>query len=419
MILNAAELVSDFEPKGDQPEAIRQLIEGIREGKKFQTLLGATGTGKTYTMANVITVVNLPTLVMAPNKLLAAQLYQEFKGFFPNNSVHYYISYFDYYQPEAYNPATGVYIEKDSDVNEEIMKYRLAATHALMTRQDVIVVASVSCIYGIGNPIEWAGKSFVLEPNMRIDRRELLKRLISIQYQRDNIDFHRGTVRVQGDTLDVFPAYLDTAYRINFFGDEIESIYEIDPLTNQKLNQVPNLKIFPTREFVTVEEILDQVIAEIKEEMEERVVWFKAQGKWAEAQRLEERTNYDLEMLKETGYCKGIENYSRFLDRRVPGAAPACLIDYFPKEFLMIMDESHIGVPEISGMIGGDVSRKKSLVDYGFRLPSAFDNRPQRFEEWEKKICYIIFTSATPGEYELSHSGNVWADQVDPSHRIN
>lgn len=406
------QLVSDYTPKGDQPGAIQQLLEGLRQKKKFQTLLGATGTGKTYAMANVIAQINLPTLVMAPNKLLAAQLFQEFKDLFPNNSVHYYISYFDYYQPEAYIPTSGMYIEKDSDVNDEIMKYRLASTHALMTRQDVIIVASVSCIYGIGNPKEWAQKSLILEPGMHIDRKELIKKLIEIQFERNNVDFHRGTIRIHGDVIDIFPGYLDWYYRVNFFGDEIESIYEMDPVTNQRLAVTPNLKIFPTREYITVEEVIEKVIPEIKKELEERVAWFKAQGRWAEAQRLEEKTNYDLELLRETGFCKGIENYSRFLDQRKPGEPPACLYDYFPKEFLLIMDESHIGVPQISGMIGGDISRKKSLVDYGFRLPSAYDNRPLKFEEWEQKLCYVIFTSATPGSYELEHSGNVWADMV-------
>jgi excinuclease ABC subunit B len=406
------ELVSDYTPKGDQPAAIAHLVEGIQAGKRFQTLLGATGTGKTYSMANVITQVSMPTLVMAPNKLLAAQLYQEFKEFFPNNAVHYYISYFDYYQPEAYNPATGTYIEKDSDVNAEIMKYRLASTHALMTRQDVIVVASVSCIYGIGNPIEWSGKSFVIEPGMKIDRHNLMLKLIGIQYERNDFEFKRGQIRVRGDTVDVHPGYLDNYYRISFFGDEIESIYEMNPISNEKITGVSNLKLFPTREYVTVESLVEKITEQIHEELNEQVAWFKSQQKWAEAQRLEERVNYDLEMLRETGYTKGIENYSLFLDQRQKGDPPACLYDYFPKKFLLIMDESHIGVPQIRGMIHGDQNRKKNLVDYGFRLPSALDNRPLRFEEWEQKLHTVVFTSATPGEYELHVSGNVWADQV-------
>ncbi|RLI64974.1 MAG: excinuclease ABC subunit B [Promethearchaeia archaeon] len=405
-------LVSDFTPKGDQPSAIKELVDGIRNGKRFQTLLGATGTGKTYTMAQVISQTNLPTLVTAPNKLLAAQLYQEFKEFFPHNAVHYYISYFDYYQPEAYLPQLGKYIEKDSSVNEEIMKYRLATTHSLLTRQDVIAIASVSSIYGIGNPNEWARKSFVIEKGMEITRNELMLKLISIQYERNDIDFTNGKIRVRGDTVDIFPGYLDSFYRVSFFGDEIESITEMEPLTNKILQEVSNLKIFPTREYVAAEEIIDDITKEIEEELEERIKFFKKNKKWAEAQRLEERTRYDIEMLREIGYCKGIENYSRYLDRRKPGEQPACLYDYFPEEFLLIIDESHIAIPQIKGMIKGDQSRKQSLVDYGFRLPSALDNRPLRFEEWEKKLSYVICTSATPGPYELKRSKNVWVDQV-------
>lgn len=406
------DLVSEYTPKGDQPEAIRQLNKGILEGKRFQTLLGATGTGKTYTMANVISQMNIPTLVMAPNKLLAAQLYQEFKDFFPNNSVHYYISYFDYYQPEAYLPASGTYIEKDSSVNEEIMKYRLASTHALMTRQDVIVVASVSCIYGIGNPTEWSRKSFVLEPGMEISRQALLRKLIGIHFERNDIDFTRGKIRVRGDTVDIFPGYLDNYYRVSLFGDEIDRIFLMDAVTNEKLNQVPNLKIFPTREYVTIEELIDKIVEDVLEELEVRLIEFKSQQKWAEAQRIEERVRYDMEMLKEVGYCKGIENYSRFLDQRKAGEMPACLYDYFPEKFLLIMDESHIGIPQIRGMIKGDQARKQNLVEYGFRLPSALDNRPLRFDEWEQKISHVICTSATPGPYELEESGGVWVDQV-------
>lgn len=404
--------MSDYTPKGDQPSAIKELVEGIRKGKRFQTLLGATGTGKTYTMAQVISQINLPTLVTAPNKLLAAQLYQEFKDFFPHNSVHYYISYFDYYQPEAYLPQLGKYIEKDSSVNEEIMKFRLATTHSLMTRQDVIVIASVSSIYGIGNPNDWARKSFVIETGMEITRNKLMLKLISNQYERNDIDFTNGKIRVRGDTVDIFPGYLDSFYRVSFFGDEIESITEMDPITNNKLQEISNLKIFPTREYVAAEEIIDEITKEIEEELEERIKYFKDNQKWAEAQRLEERTRYDIEMLREVGYCKGIENYSRFLDRRKPGEQPACLYDYFPPEFLLIIDESHIAIPQIRGMIKGDQSRKKSLVDYGFRLPSALDNRPLKFEEWEKKLSYVICTSATPGHYELKKSGDVWVDQV-------
>ncbi|MHA1744732.1 MAG: excinuclease ABC subunit UvrB [Promethearchaeota archaeon] len=405
-------LVSSYTPKGDQPEAIKQLVDGIQKGKRFQTLLGATGTGKTYTMANVISQLNIPTLVMAPNKLLAAQLYQEFKDFFPENSVHYYVSYFDYYQPEAYIPATGAYIEKDSSVNEEIMKFRLASTYALLTRQDVIVVASVSCIYGIGNPIEWAQKSFVIEPGMQISRDALMRKLIGIHYERNDIGFTRGKIRVRGDTVDIAPGYLDNYYRVSLFGDEIESIHEMHPVTNERIQSLPNLKIFPTREYVTIEDRIETIVSQVRADLKVQVAYFKSKQKWAEAQRLEERVNYDMEMLKEVGYCKGIENYSRYLDQRKPGDSPACLYDYFPEQFLLIMDESHIGIPQIRGMIKGDQARKRNLVDYGFRLPSALDNRPLKFEEWEKKICHVVCTSATPGPYELKESGDVWVDQV-------
>ena len=405
-------LVSDYKPKGDQPQAIKELLEGIHQGKRFQTLLGATGTGKTYTIANVISQVNLPTLVMAPNKLLAAQLYQEFKDFFPHNSVHYYISYFDYYQPEAYLPAKGMYIEKDSSVNDEIMKYRLASTYALMTRQDVIVVASVSCIYGIGNPKKWAKKSFLLEKGMEIDRRALMKKLISLNFKRNDVDFSRGKIRVRGDVVDIFPGYLDVYYRVSLFGDEIEEIFEMNPITNEKNQEFPNLKIFPTSEHVTVEDLKDKIIKDVFEELDDRLGYFKSNKQWAEAQRLEERVRYDMEMMREMGFCSGIENYSRFLDQRKSGETPACLYDYYPKEFLLVMDESHIGIPQIRGMIKGDQARKKNLVDYGFRLPSALDNRPLKFEEWEKKISHVICTSATPGPYELKQCNDKWVDQV-------
>lgn len=405
-------LVSEYTPKGDQPQAIEKLVTGIQDDKKFQTLLGATGTGKTYVMSSVIEKTGLPTLVMAPNKLLAAQLYQEFKDFFPENSVHYYISYFDYYQPEAYLPTTGAYIEKDSSVNEEIMKYRLASTHALLTRQDVIVVASVSCIYGIGNPTEWSRKSFIIEKGMQMSRRTLMEKLIRIHFERNDIEFSYGKVRVRGDTVDIFPGYLDSYYRVSFWGDEIESIFMMNPITNEKIQEMPNLKIFPTREYVTFEELIPVIVKEIEEELEERIEVFKNEGKWAEAQRLEERVRYDMEMLAEVGYCKGIENYSRFLDRRGPGEQPACLLDYFPEQYLMVLDESHIGVPQIRGMIKGDQARKQNLVDYGFRLPSALDNRPLKFKEWEQKISHIIFTSATPGPYELNQCDHNWVDMV-------
>ncbi|MHA1718741.1 MAG: excinuclease ABC subunit UvrB [Promethearchaeota archaeon] len=384
----------------------------VKDNNNFAAGIGNIFVHNTYTIANVIAQVNLPTLVMAPNKLLAAQLYQEFKDFFPYNSVHYYISYFDYYQPEAYLPAKGMYIEKDSSVNEEIMKYRLASTYALMTRQDVIVVASVSCIYGIGNPKKWARKSIIIEKGMKIDRRTLMKKLISINFERNDIDFSRGKIRVRGDVVDIFPGYLDVYYRVSLFGDEIDEIYEMNPITNEKIQEFPNLKIFPTSEYVTVEDLKDKIIKDVFEELEERLEYFKSNKKWAEAQRLEERVRYDMEMMREMGYCSGIENYSRFLDQREPGETPACLYDYFPKKFLLVMDESHIGIPQIHGMIKGDQARKKNLVDYGFRLPSALDNRPLRFDEWEKKLSHVICTSATPGPYELKRSGGKWVDQV-------
>ncbi len=405
-------LVSDFTPTGDQPHAIEQLTQGLEDEKKFQTLLGATGTGKTFTMANVVANYNRPTLVLAPNKLLAAQLYQEYKDFFPDNAVHYYISYFDYYQPEAYLPQTGKYIEKDSSVNDQIQRYRLASTHALMTRSDVIVVASISCIYGIGRPDEWSGQSITVEKGMEISRRELMKKLINIQYERNDFDFLPGKIRVRGDVVDIFPGYLFNFYRVNFWGDEIESIYEMEPLRNEKIKEVPNLRIFPTSEYVTLEERIDTIVEQVHEELEERVQYFKKNGQYAEAQRLEERVTFDMAMLKETGYCKGIENYSRYIDQREAGEAPACLLDYFPDDYLMIIDESHLAIPQIHGMIGGEISRKENLIRYGFRLPSAMDNRPLRFEEWEERIGHVICTSATPADYEIEQSGGEWVDQV-------
>ncbi len=404
--------MSDYEPKGDQPQAIKALVEGLLSKKRFQTLLGATGTGKTFTMANVISQINVPTLVLAPNKLLAAQLYQEYKDFFPNNSVNYYISYFDYYQPEAFLPTTGTYIEKDSSVNAEIQRYRLASTHSLMTRNDVIVVASISCIYGIGRPDEWSGQSFSIEKSMSMTRNKLMHKLISSRYERNDTDFGPGKIRVRGDIVDIYPGYLYNFYRVSFWGDEIESIHEMHPISNEKIEEIPNLKLFPTSEYVTIEDRLDEIIEAISVELKENVEKFKSEGKWAEAQRLEQRTEHDMIMLKETGYCKGIENYSRFLDGRSRGEPPACLLDYFPNDYLMIIDESHLAIPQIHGMIGGDQSRKKALVDYGFRLPSAYDNRPLKFEEWEEKVSHVICTSATPGQYELTQSGGVWVDQV-------
>ena len=403
---------SSYSPTGDQPEAIKILAENIKKGKRFQTLLGATGTGKSFTIANVIKEVQKPTLVMAPNKTLCAQLYAEFKNFFPDNAVHYFVSYYDYYQPEAYLPTTGMYIEKDFSVNEEIEKLRLAATHAIKTRNDVIIVATVSCLYGIGNPEVWSAASLNLEVGQEINRSEIIKSLIRMNYERKSVEFKRGIVRVKGDIIDIYPAYLDTAIRISLFGEEVEKIQEIHPITNQPLKEMSNCRIFPATHFIIPEENKIKALESIEKELEEQVAKFLKEGKYAEAQRLEQRVKFDLEMMREFGYCKGIENYSRHLDGRPPGSPPMCLIDYFPEDFLMVVDESHITIPQIHGMIAGDRSRKKNLVEYGWRLPSAFDNRPLTFEEWESKIKYVIFMSATPGDYELKKSGGISAEQI-------
>jgi len=403
---------SDFSPRGDQPTAIAALKKGINCGKRFQTLLGATGTGKTFSIANIIQEIQKPTLVMAPNKTLAAQLYNELKELFPNNAVHYFVSYYDYYQPEAYLPVTGLYIEKDFSVNEEIERLRLAATHAVRTRNDVIIVATVSCIYGIGDPETWTAVSLNLEVGQNIRRNEILKALIKMNYERKEIEFKPGDIRVKGDIVDIYPAYLDRAIRISLFGDEIESIHEIHPISNEIIKQQPHIRIFPATHFIIPEENKVKALDSIEEELEIQLRKFKAEEKYAEAQRLEKRVKFDLEMMREMGYCKGIENYSRHLDGRAPGTPPMCLIDYFPDDFLIVVDESHITVPQIHGMIGGDRSRKENLVEYGWRLPSAFDNRPLTFEEWESKIRYIIFMSATPGDYELKKSNGVSAEQI-------
>jgi excinuclease ABC subunit B len=403
---------SDFSPRGDQPVAIAALKEGIDNGKRFQTLLGATGTGKTFTVANIIQEIQKPTLVMAPNKTLAAQLYNELKELFPDNAVHYFVSYYDYYQPEAYLPVTGLYIEKDFSVNEEIERLRLAATHAIRTRNDVIIVATVSCIYGIGDPEVWTAVSLNLETGQTIRRSEILKALIKMNYERKEIEFKPGNVRVKGDIVDIYPAYLDTAIRISLFGDEIESIHEIHPISNEVIKKQPHIRIFPATHFIIPEENKVRALDSIEEELEVQLRAFKAEQKYAEAQRLEKRVKFDLEMMREMGYCKGIENYSRHLDGRVPGTPPMCLIDYFPDDFLIVVDESHITIPQIHGMIGGDRSRKENLVEYGWRLPSAFDNRPLTFEEWESKIKNIIFMSATPGNYELKKSEGISAEQI-------
>lgn len=397
-------LASNYKPTGDQPAAIAALTEGLAKNTKEQTLLGVTGSGKTFTMANVIANVNKPTLVLSHNKTLAAQLYNEFKHFFPDNAVHYFVSYFDYYQPEAYMPRTDTYIEKDSDINEEIDRLRHAATDALLSRKDVIIVASVSCIYGIGSPSDYNQLSIGLKRGERIVRDKLLRRLTDIQYQRNDMDFHRGTFRVRGDVIDVFPAGEEFAYRAELFGDELEQLTKIDPLTGEVLGKPSEVRIFPSSHFVTPEDKLKTALAKIQDELGARLAYFKKNGKLLEAQRLEQRTKFDLEMLEQTGFVKGIENYSRYLTDREPGEQPATLLDYYPDDFLMFIDESHMTIPQVRGMYNGDRARKEVLVDYGFRLPSALDNRPLTFTEFEKHINNVIYVSATPAEYELSRS---------------
>ncbi len=409
------ELVSDFQPTGDQPQAIAKLVEGLRRGYRMQTLLGATGTGKTYVMAQVIAQAQRPTLVLAPNKTLAAQLYSEFREFFPRNAVEYFVSYYDYYQPEAYVPAQDLYIEKDADINAEIEKLRLAATEALLTRRDVIIVASVSCIYSIGSPEEYGRDVVVLRQGELRRRDSLLRHLAAIYYDRNDLDFRRGTFRVRGDTVDVFPAYRDTAFRIEFWGDEVERLAEIDPLTGEILAEPDEVRIFPARHFITRREQLEAALRSIEEELEGRLKELREQGKLLEAQRLEQRTRYDIEMMRETGYCAGIENYSRHLSMRKPGQSPWTLLDYFPDDFLLFIDESHIAIPQLHGMYNGDRSRKETLVEYGFRLPSALDNRPLTFEEFEERVRQIICFSATPGPYELERSEQVVEQIIRPT----
>lgn len=389
---------------GDQPTAIKQLTEGLERNEKEQTLLGVTGSGKTFTMANIITNRSVPTLVLAHNKTLAAQLYSEFRAFFPDNEVHYFVSYFDYYQPEAYIASSDTYIEKDSKINDEIDRLRHAATTALLTRRDVIIVASVSCIYGIGSPDAYSEMSIHVKKGERRQQDKFLRLLTDIQYQRNDIDFHRGTFRSKGDVVDVFPAGSDVAYRIEFFGDDVDRITRIDPLTGEILGEPSELKIFPSSHYVTPKEKLEVAIEKIKKEFEERMDYFERSDKLLEAQRLAQRTKYDIEMLEETGFVKGIENYSRYLTNREPGEQPATLIDYFPDDWLLLIDESHMSIPQVRGMYNGDRARKEVLVDHGFRLPSALDNRPLKFEEFDKHINNAIFVSATPGEYELAHS---------------
>ena len=401
---NIFKLHSEYKPTGDQPQAIAELVRGFQEGNQFQTLLGVTGSGKTFTMANVIQQLNKPTLVIAHNKTLAAQLYGEFKEFFPENAVEYFVSYYDYYQPEAYVPSTDTYIAKDSAINEEIDKLRLSATAALAEREDVIIISSVSCIYGLGSPVDYKNMMLSLRPGMVKDRDEVIRKLIDIQYTRNDMDFHRGTFRVRGDVVEIFPAnYGETAIRVEFFGDEVDRITEIDILTGEIKTQLEHMAVFPASHYVVAPEKILHAAAEIEKEMEERVKYFKGEDKLLEAQRIAERTNFDIEMLKETGFCSGIENYSRFLSGLEPGAPPHTLIDYFPEEFLIIVDESHITIPQVRGMYAGDQSRKSTLVDYGFRLPSAKDNRPLNFGEFEGKIDQMLFVSATPNVYEKEH----------------
>ncbi|WP_429636498.1 excinuclease ABC subunit UvrB [Anoxybacillus kestanbolensis] len=414
--MDTFQLVSAYKPQGDQPKAIAKLVEGIQQGKKHQTLLGATGTGKTFTISNVIQQVNKPTLVIAHNKTLAGQLYSEFKQFFPNNAVEYFVSYYDYYQPEAYVPQTDTYIEKDASINDEIDKLRHSATSALFERRDVIIIASVSCIYGLGSPEEYRELVVSLRVGMEIERDHLLRRLVDIQYERNDIDFRRGTFRVRGDVVEIFPASRDEhCIRIEFFGDEIERIREVDALTGHVMAEREHVAIFPASHFVTREEKMKLAIENIEKELEERLRQLREQGKLLEAQRLEQRTRYDIEMMKEMGFCSGIENYSRHLTLRPPGSTPYTLLDYFPDDFLIVIDESHVTLPQIRGMYNGDKARKEVLVEHGFRLPSALDNRPLTFEEFEQKVNQVIYVSATPGPYELEHCPEVVEQIIRPT----
>lgn len=407
------DIVSDYKPTGDQPQAIKEISRSINSGEKYQTLLGVTGSGKTFTMANVVNEVQRPTLVLAHNKTLAAQLFTEFKNLFPKNAVEYFVSYYDYYQPEAYIPSSGTYIEKDLSINEEIEKLRLSTTSSLLSgRRDVLVVASVSCIYGIGNPVEFQKNVISLQQGQVISRTKLLHRLVQSLYARTEAEFSYGNFRIKGDTVDVFPGYSDDAFRIHFFGDEIEEIEVFDPKNNSIKASYDRLNIYPANMFVTSPDILQKAIRDIQYDLVKQVEYFKEIGKHLEAKRLDERTNFDLEMIRELGYCSGIENYSRYLDQRLPGSRPFCLLDYFPDDYLMFIDESHVTIPQVRGMYGGDRSRKENLVEYGFRLPAAMDNRPLKFEEFEALQNQVIYVSATPADYELEKSGGVFVEQI-------
>ena len=406
-------LKSDYSPTGDQPEAISQLISGINDNQKFQTLKGVTGSGKTFTVANVIKDVNKPTLVLAHNKTLAAQLYSEFKQFFPNNAVEYFVSYYDYYQPEAYLPVSGTYIEKDLSINEDIEKLRLSTTSSLLSgRRDIIVIASVSCLYGIGNPIEFKKNIINIEKNQIISRTKFLHSLVQSLYSRSNIDTTSGSFRVSGDTIDIFPSYADHAFKIHFFGDEIELIETFDPINNKTIESHKKLSIYPANMFATSPDVLQNAMNKIREDLLHQINYFKEIGKFLEAKRLEERTNFDLEMIQELGYCSGIENYSRYIDGREPGTRPFCLLDYFPDDYLMIVDESHVTLSQVHAMYGGDRSRKENLVEYGFRLPAAMDNRPLKYEEFEYVQNQVIYVSATPSDYELEKTEGVFVEQI-------
>ncbi|MCZ8230177.1 excinuclease ABC subunit UvrB [Flavobacterium sp.] len=407
------QVVSDYQPTGDQPQAIEKLAQGILAGEPFQTLLGVTGSGKTFTVANVIQEVQKPTLILAHNKTLAAQLYSEFKQFFPNNAVEYFVSYYDYYQPEAFMPVTGVFIEKDLSINEELEKMRLSTTSSLLSgRRDIIVVASVSCIYGIGNPVEFQKNVIAIEVNQMISRTKLLHSLVQSLYSRTEAEFTPGNFRIKGDTVEVYPSYADDAFRIHFFGDEIEEIESFDTKTSQVIERFEKLTIYPANMFVTSPDVLQNAIWEIQQDLVKQVDYFKEIGKHLEAKRLEERTNFDLEMIRELGYCSGIENYSRYLDGREAGSRPFCLLDYFPNDFLLVVDESHVTLSQVQAMYGGDRSRKENLVEYGFRLPAAMDNRPLKFEEFEAMQNQVIYVSATPADYELQKCDGVYVEQI-------